>query len=38
MRITPDHRLFVPMSDLPEGQVIEAAKGLLEELARQEQG
>ncbi|MGE5856610.1 MAG: transcription-repair coupling factor, partial [Syntrophaceae bacterium] len=35
MRFTPDHRLFVPMPSLPEGQVIEAAKGLLEELARQ---
>jgi len=35
MRFTPDHRLFVPMPDLPDGQVIEAAKGLLEELARQ---
>ncbi len=34
MRITPDHRLFIPMADLAEGQVIEAAKGLLEELAR----
>jgi transcription-repair coupling factor (superfamily II helicase) len=33
MRITPDHRLFIPMADLPQGQVIEAAKGLLEELA-----
>ncbi|MGE5799264.1 MAG: TRCF domain-containing protein, partial [Syntrophaceae bacterium] len=35
MRFTPDHRLFVPMPSLPEGQVIEAAKGLLKELARQ---
>ena len=34
MRFTPDHRLFIPMPDLHEGQVIEAAKGLLEELAR----
>jgi transcription-repair coupling factor (superfamily II helicase) len=34
MRITPDHRLFVPMPDLPEGQVIEAAKGLLCELGK----
>jgi transcription-repair coupling factor (superfamily II helicase) len=34
MRITPDHRLFIPMPDLPQGQVIEAAKGLLEELVR----
>jgi transcription-repair coupling factor (superfamily II helicase) len=34
MRITPDHRLFIPMPDLTEGQVIEAAKGLLEELSR----
>jgi transcription-repair coupling factor (superfamily II helicase) len=34
MRITPDHRLFVPMPDLPEGQVIEAAKGLLSELGK----
>ena len=32
MRITPGHRLFVPMPDLTEGQVIDAAKGLLEEL------
>ncbi len=35
MRFTPDHRLYVPMPDLPEGQVIEAAKGLLGELAAQ---
>jgi transcription-repair coupling factor (superfamily II helicase) len=35
MRFTPDHRLFIPMPELHEGQVIEAAKGLLEELARQ---
>ncbi len=34
MRFTPDHRLFIPMPELQEGQVIEAAKGLLEELAR----
>jgi len=34
MRFTPDHRLFIPMPELHEGQVIEAAKGLLEELAR----
>jgi len=34
MRITPDHRLFIPMPDLTEGRVIEAAKGLLEELSR----
>jgi transcription-repair coupling factor (superfamily II helicase) len=34
MRFTPDHRLFIPMPDLQEWQVIEAAKGLLEELAR----
>ena len=35
MRITPDHRLFVPMPDLPDGEVIESAKGLLGELAKQ---
>ncbi len=34
MRFTPDHRLFIPMPDLQEWQIIEAAKGLLEELAR----
>ena len=34
MRFTPDHRLFIPMPELHEGQVIEAAKGLLAELAR----
>ncbi len=33
MRFTPDHRLYVPMPDLPEERVIEAAKGLLGELA-----
>lgn len=37
MRFTPDHRLYVPMPDLPEGQVIEAAKGLLRELAGQQE-
>ncbi len=35
MRFTPDHRLYVPMPDLPEERVIEAAKGLLGELAAQ---
>jgi transcription-repair coupling factor (superfamily II helicase) len=35
MRFTPDHRLYVPMPDLPEERVIEAAKGLLGELAEQ---
>jgi len=34
MRFTPDHRLFIPMPDLQEWQVIEAAKRLLEELAQ----
>jgi hypothetical protein len=34
MRFTPDHRLFIPMPELHEGQVIEAAKGLLSELGK----
>jgi len=37
MRFTPGNRLYVPMPDLPEGQVIEAAKGLLRELAGQQE-
>ncbi len=38
MRFSPDHRLFIPMPDLHEWQVIEAAQGLLGELARGEAG